>query len=70
MIEQMHTSKNHSNTLINKTQEGLAYFWRAEIASKSGDYTTSINLMNRFMSYDEISQYQKLRLLQYRLQLL
>ena len=40
---------------INKTQEALAYFWRAEIAAKSGDYNKSINLMNRFMSYDEIS---------------
>ena len=40
---------------INKTQEALAYFWRAEIAAKSGDYDKSINLMNRFMSYDEIS---------------
>lgn len=43
---------------INKTQEGLAYFWRAEIAAKSGNYTTSINLMNRFMSYDEILQFK------------
>lgn len=43
---------------INKTQEGHAYFWRAEIAAKSGDYNTSINLMNRFMSYDEITLYK------------
>tara|TARA_B100001059_G_scaffold131069_1_gene131146 strand:+ start:218 stop:3259 length:3042 start_codon:yes stop_codon:yes gene_type:complete len=43
---------------VNKTLEGLAYFWRAEISAKSGDYTNSVNLMNRFMSYDEISLYK------------
>ena len=36
----------------------LAFFWRAEIATKTNKYDASINLMNRFISYSEIQEYK------------